>query len=193
MQTNQSQIVFGVFKGMGDLLWAVPVIRAELDRGVAVHLLLFPGAAIFGFCSLLEIGERKDLLYLHSLPRGWRDVLRFLRELSDLSPETVWISPHAPIAASSWKIPLGLAIMCRFAWRGSRLIGASSERLSFLFDQSLPLDRTLPLRYREWSAYSLYRNGMLSSIPPTVQFSSEISERRRLRAAYDLRRNILQW
>ena len=47
-------IVYGAFKGMGDLLNAAPVITRELDSGNTVKVLLFPGYSIEKIVDLLR-------------------------------------------------------------------------------------------------------------------------------------------
>ena len=185
MASARQQTVFGVFKGMGDLLWAVPAISAELDRGAEVHLLLFPGAALRSFCDLLDFGPNTAGLHIHAVPGHRGEVLPSLAAMRSLSPQLVWVSPHAPAADSSWKVPLALRLLKLVFWPRAHLTGADSERLSWLFDRTLPLDRSLPLRCREWSAYSLL-HPELPATPPAVRFLPEIMARRSAPPACDL-------
>src|ERR1700722_5244863 len=104
MAQREPSIVFGVFKGMGDLLWATPGLQAELARGFSVHLLLFPGPVLRELIALIDFGPYREKLHLHTLAADLEEWPRFLREMRALAPETIWISPHAPIAAASWKI-----------------------------------------------------------------------------------------
>jgi len=173
---------------MGDLLCASPVILTELQEDRAVHLLLFPDFALAAFCELIDFSPHGDRLHLHSMPTSanpmkWK---RFMKEMRNLHPETVWISPCAPAADSSWKIPLMLRIIQSLFWRDARMVGADTERFSRLFHQRLPVDRSLPMRLREWSAYYLFRKGSLPERPPKVNFVSEITARRQIPPLYDL-------
>jgi len=183
----QQQCVFGVFKGMGDLLWASPVIRAELDRGLTVHLLVFQNASLISFCSLVDFGTHTDHLCIHAVPQRFKGLFSFIAEIRVLSPEYIWISPHAPAAASSWRLSLLLHLIRSLFWRNARLIGASSERLSNLFDERLDVDRTLPLSHREWIAYRQFRGGnSVPAEPPRPSFIAGFSETRSRVPLYDL-------
>jgi len=190
MAVHRDQIIFGVFKGMGDLLWASPVIVAELERGVEVHLLLFPNPALASLCTLIDFGPNRENLHMHALPSSMVSGIRLLAELRSLSPSLVWISPHAPAADSSWKIPLGLRLMQMLFWPRAQLAGATTERLSGLFQQPLAVDRTSPLAQREWSAYRLLRSSLsypeLPLLAPRPHFLPEITERRDGPPAFDL-------
>ena len=186
MADRPTQIVFGVFKGMGDLLWAVPVITDELARGHEVHLLLFPSPALREFCSLVDFGTASSRLFIHPLPRTMRDALALIWRLRRVSPAMVWISPHAPSAASSWRIPLALWTLKHALWPGAQIVGASSEKLSRLFKLALPVDRKLPLKLREWSMYSMFREGSVAVAPPAPRFNSELMERAHQPPRFDL-------
>lgn len=188
MTGSQSSTVIGVFKGMGDLLCAAPVIQAELERKRTVHVLLFPGSALAEFGTLIDFSPHQNDLRIHAMPtslsmRRWR---RFLGEMRNIQPELVWISPCAPAADSSWKIPLMLRMIQVLFWKCARLVGAESERLSWLFHQRLPVDRFLPLQMREWSAYRLLRGHDLPERPKKPRFLPEITAIRRAQPRFDL-------
>ena len=178
-------IIFGVFSGMGDLLWAIPVIQAELERGVTVHLLLFPGRGLREFCDLLDLGPHRGRLHLHTLPTDMKDCWPFLDEMRRLSPGTVWVSPHAPVVAASSKIPILLRALQLLFWRHAKLVGAESEPSSQFLHQRLPVDRTLPLKRREWAAYRLLRPS-LPDQPPAPRFDPTLTVLRRTAPRYDL-------
>jgi len=173
---------------MGDLLCAAPVIFAELQRGQRVHLLLFPNATLLEFCSLIDFSPHTDDLLLHSIPASvrLRDWSRFLQEMRAIDPNLIWISPHAPKADSSWKVPLTLWLLRLFFWRRGALAGADTERLAWLLDKRLPVDRTLPIQPREWSAYRLLRGPLLPELAPRIGFIPEVMNRRKAPATYDL-------
>lgn len=186
MPSTPQQSVIGVFKGMGDLLWASPLICAELDRGTVVHLLVFPNPALVEFCSLLDFGINAHKLHLQQIPRGLRGLRRFFAQMRSLSPQLVWISPHAPAADSSWRIPLLLRLTQQLFWADARLAGASSERFSWLFHHRIDLDRTLPLPRREWTAYSSLRPQEALPDSPRPHFISALTDQRSRPALYDL-------
>ncbi len=172
---------------MGDLLCAMPVIRSELDRGVAVHLLLFPNPVLVELCSLVELGAQSANLHLHAIPRGLREIQRFVAGLRVLSPSFIWISPHAPAMDSSWRVPLFLRIMQVLYWKTAKLVGVSTERFSRLFDIQIDVDRTLPLSLREWAAYLGFRSDLsLSPAPPRPKFIASVQILCGLRPVYDL-------
>jgi heptosyltransferase-2 len=104
-----------------------------------------------------------------------------------LSPRNIWISPHAPAADSSWRVPLLLWLIKQLFWRSAVLIGAASERLSMIFDRRLHIDRTLPLPRREWAAYcELRHNTALPEFAPSPAFITAISDVRHQPPAFDL-------
>jgi heptosyltransferase-2 len=186
MSVRPPEIVYGVFKGMGDLLWAVPVIRSELAQGQAVHLVLFPSKPLIEFCSLIDFGPDASRLSLHALPKGALEGWRFIRQLSRLSPNIVWISPHAPHADSSWKIPFALWTFKKFFCPDARMVGASTEKLAWIFDASIPIDRKLALRMREWTMYRMFRNGLVPLEAPQPRFDDEIMAASRQPPRFDL-------
>lgn len=177
---------------MGDLLCATPVIVAELNAGSKVRLLLFPSPSLIEFARLIEYGPNRENLTIHILPVGSvagsaRRLIAFFREMRSLSPTRIWISPHAPAPASSWKIPFLLWLVGRIYWPDARLGGADSERMSRLFDIRVRVDRTLPLVDREWTAYRAQRSHPhLNGPPPAVHFISEIAQGLGVSPEYDL-------
>ncbi len=177
---------------MGDLLCASPVIIAELNAGNKVRLLLFPNPALIEFARLIEFGQNQKNLTIHLLPvgasAGWlRRFVAFFRDMRSLSPTRIWISPHAPAPASSWKIPTLLWLVRRFYWPNARLVGTDSERLSRLFDIRIHVDRSLPLIDREWAAYrAQLSNSRLNGTPPAVHFIPAIANGLRVSPEYDL-------
>jgi heptosyltransferase II len=110
----------------------------------------------------------------------------FFREMSLLDPELVWISPHAPAPASSWKIPLLLKIVQKSFWKRATIAGADSERLSFLFDKQAPVDRSLPFEQREWSGFQTVRGGNARKRPQPIEFTPDITNLRREEPLFDL-------
>ena len=158
---------------MGDVLAAAPVVRSELDKGRLVTLLVYP--QLTGFIRLLDFGPASDRLTVEVLPksRGSRGMWQLFRQLANLSPTLVLISPHAPSPAASWKVPL-LMWICRFLfWPQAILAGAKSEPLSALFDKRFQVNRELPLTAREWS---LYRQACpnIDGTPTDARFKSSM-------------------
>lgn len=186
MPAQAEHSIYGVFKGIGDLLWASPVIRAELDSGLAVHLLLFPNASLVDFCSLVDFGANAHNLHLHAVPAGFHGLFPFLREMRPLSPQYIWISPHASIVDSSYKVPILLRLLSALFWSSAPLVGASSERLSRLFDLRLDVDRSLPLSEREWTAYRLFRGPSTPAIAPRPRFLPQVVRQTDSAPVYDL-------
>ncbi len=192
IEQKPEEILYGAFKGMGDLLCASPVIVAELNAGSKVRLLLFPNPSLVEFSRLIEFGQNRKNLTIHFLPVattvGWlRRLAAFFRDMRSLSPTRIWISPHAPAPASSWKIPALLWLLRRFYWPNARLAGADSERMSRLFDIRVQADRSLPRIEREWMAYRAQgSNPRLNGPPPDVHFISAIANGLRTSPEYDL-------
>ena len=174
---------------MGDLLAATPVITAELNAGSRVVLLVFP--QIQSFVELVGFGPNRGNLEVCPVPSGfgWGELSEFLLRMSRVTPQLVWISPHAPAVASSWKIPLLLWLIKQRYWRRTAaLAGAKSERLSWLFDVRVEVDRLLPYSVREWRAYSMLpsRAAVLKDGPAPTAFIDRIQSARALPRNYDL-------
>lgn len=186
-QTKSSlTIVYGAFKGMGDLLCAAPTIAWELNQGSRVVLLVFPQLPR-EFLELVDFGPNRDSLHITTLPTPARfaNMKRFFTEMSLLDPAFIWISPHCPAPAASWRIPLLLTAVRRLYWPRAILGGADSEPLSRLFDVRLHVDRSLPFSEREWAGYSRLRNSM-DNPPPPAALREPIMRRRSQPPMYDL-------
>jgi heptosyltransferase II len=153
-------IVYGAFKGMGDLLNVAPVIVAELTAGNTIILLIFPGHGLESFAELLDFGPNAANLEIVHLPVTGHiaDLKRFVSRTSWLRPDVIWISPHVPREAASWKIPLLLWIMKGIFWRNAQLAGCTTEPLSRLFDLRFPVSRDLSIMERERFAFSMLGN-----------------------------------
>jgi hypothetical protein len=177
-------VLIGAFKGMGDLMSAAPVVLSELNCGRQVCLIVFQ--AVQGFVKLLDWGTNGQNLEVLTVPdkSNLRDLLGFLRRLAALSPGFVWISPHAPLASRSWRVPLTLWLFRVCFWRNARLAGAETERMGRFFDFRVPVDRTLPLAVREWTAYTMLRP--TSGVRPEAQFRGPLADNRRLEPLFDI-------
>lgn len=177
--------LIGVFKGMGDLLSAAPVVISELDAGLKVVLLVFP--AVGKIVDLIDWGEHSRNLNVLTFPAktGVKSALVFLRRMAGLSPSFVWISPHAPRAARSLKVPLCFWIFKLFYWRDAKLAGVDSERMSRLFDMHVPVDRNLPLEIREWTAYAMLRR-CRGGASPQARFRPSVERNRLLTPLFDI-------
>jgi heptosyltransferase-2 len=151
-------------------------------------LLIWPGATLREFCDLIDFSPYQDKLHVHTIPTsgGFVRFREFVAEMRQIAAEMVWISPHAPVADSSWKAPVMLRALQMLFWPGARLVGADSERMSYLLDERLGVDRSLPLREREWIAYRLLRGGGLPVEPPKIRFVPRIDSRRKQAPRYDL-------
>ncbi len=171
---------------MGDLLSALPVVKHELQSGTKVVLVVFP--QLLSFLDLIEFGSIRENLTLHVLPPRItpRTLPALLHSLSRYVPDIVWISPHAPGPASSWKVPLLFWLARRLYWRKATLAGLESERFSHLFDKRIPVDRRLPFLRREWTGFSLVQIGQLPTQPPPIRFKDAIQNARLQPPAYDL-------
>ena len=181
-------IMYGAFKGMGDLLNAAPVIKRELDAGRLVKVLHFPGFSIEKIVALIDFGPNRANLELIDLPISGRprDVFRFFSQMAMIRPDLVWISPHTPRPVSSWKIPLLLWIARTAFSAHSKIVGATSERLSMLFDVRVPVDRSLPLMQREREAFSVPEAGGCPSDPGYPLFIEKIRRHREAFPSIDL-------
>src|SRR5579862_5533521 len=100
------RVVYGAFKGYGDLLSAAPTIISELNSGAEVTLLIFP--QLLRFVQILDFGPHVARLTATALPvpMSMRGLRAFLKFASAISPDFVWLSPHAARQSASWKIPI---------------------------------------------------------------------------------------
>lgn len=181
-------VVYGAFKGMGDLVCAAPVIASELKSGVQVVLLIFPFPHLRRFVDLLDFGPQQACLRVVALPVPLRlhNLREFARAMSTVAPDLVWYSPHSPRPVSSWRIPLLLSMIRLRYWPRARLAGADSERLSWLFDVRLPIDRKLPYSLREWTAYTMMDGQSHDRHRPAVHFVERLRAARRAPRVYDI-------
>ena len=190
MPSKNKIIIYGSFKGMGDLLETCPVIAAELAAGNQVKLLLFPGSALAEFVRLLDFGSGRENLEIFTLPvsRKLADFQIFFQQMAKIYPDLIWISPHAPRPSSSWKIPLLLWATKKIYWPKATLAGATSEPLSSLFDVRVPVDRGLPIALRELTAYSMLPDGAPNRLPfpACVSFVENIQYHRMNPPKYDV-------
>jgi heptosyltransferase II len=181
-------IFYGAFKGMGDLLNVAPVIVAELTAGNRVILLIFPGFALEGFAQLIDFGPNAADLEIVHLPVSGHvaDLKKFISLTSPLQPDVIWISPHVPREAASWKIPLLLWFMKKIFWRNARLAGCTTEPLSALFDVRFPVSRDLPIMERERLAYSMLGNTAVTKPHHREVFIERIRKHRDEAPLFDL-------
>jgi hypothetical protein len=179
-------IVYGAFKGFGDLLAAAPTIISELETGSSVALLVFP--QLLEFLKILDFGAHAARLSIISLPVAFpgKNLGGFFRVAAKLSPDLIWISPHAVRRAASWKIPLLLWCMKKILWRRALIAGAVSEPGSWLFDIRIPINRHLPLLQREWIGFSLAMRRSSSSPPKLPSFVERIAKNRLRSSAHDV-------
>ena len=183
-----STLVYGAFKAMGDILNASPVIASQLDSAHKVKLLIFPSPALPEFIQLIDFGPNRKNLELVLLPvsRGTKAFLEYFAWARAVDPALIWISPHAPRSASSWKIPLLLWFTKKLFWKKARLAGARSERLSILFDESVSVDRNLPYMEREHFAFSMLSDSAGGASLRRISFIPRIQDQRKLPPLYDL-------
>lgn len=171
---------------MGDLLSACPVIASELNAGNRIVLLVFPQIA--NFVELIDFGARSGDLQIIPIGLSLRPkrVAQYLSAASRISPSAIWLSPHTPLAARSWKIPLSIWLIKMLCWRSAKLGGARSEKFSWLFDERVSVDRSLPFTERERTAYSLFRarEGKMPLSP--VTFRKPITHRAGAKIEFDL-------
>jgi heptosyltransferase II len=181
-------IVYGAFKGMGDLLNVAPVIVAELTAGSTVILLIFPGFGLETFARLIDFGPNASNLEIVHLPVSGHiaDLKRFISSTSRLQPNIIWISPHVPREAASWKIPLLLWLMKKIFWRNARLAGCTTEPLSALFDVRFPVSRDLSIMERERVAYSMLGNAASTRPHHRGVFVERIRKHRDEAPSFDL-------
>jgi hypothetical protein len=179
-------IVYGAFKGFGDVLAAAPTIISELETGSSVTLLVFP--QLLEFLKILDFGAQAAQLSVISLPVAspGKNLRGFLQIAAKLSPDLIWISPHAVRRDASWRIPLLLWCMKKVFWPRALIAGAVSEPGSWLFDIRIPINRRLPLMQREWIGFSLATRRRNPSPPKLPSFVERIAKNRLNSSAHDV-------
>lgn len=180
-------IVYGAFKGMGDLLCAAPTIAAVLSNADQVILVVFP--QLSELVDLIEFGPNRSKLRICVLPvaGGGPTLRQFLRNASQYSPDLIWVSPHAPLATTSaWKTSFMMWMLKRLYWRRAIIAGAASERLSWLFDVRVCVDRGAPYMMKEWLAYRELQLSPGASLPGPIGLIESIAGLRKQPPAYDL-------
>jgi ADP-heptose:LPS heptosyltransferase len=156
-----------------------------LNSGARVILFVF--TAVTKLIDLLDFGDHHNNLRVLIFPANGslKSLFGFISETSRLAPDFVWISPHSPAAARSWRVPIFFWLLKNCFWRRARLAGAKSERFSCLFDIRVPVDRRLPLAARESTAYSTARwNGPRQLVQ--VKFKDSIQGYRHLAPEFDI-------
>jgi hypothetical protein len=140
------------------------------------------------FLKILDFGPHRSQLSVITLPvpASSKRVRRFLEATAKLSPDLIWISPHAVGGAASWKIPLLLWCMKKFVWSKALIAGADSEPGSWLFDIRVPINRHLPLMQREWIGFSLATRRRNSSVPKLPSFVERIAKHRSDSSTHDV-------
>lgn len=178
-------IVYGVFKGMGDLLCAAPTIVAVLSDVEEMVLVVFP--QLREAVDLIEFGPQRHKLKLAILPAAHGPTVRdFLKDISRYSTDLIWISPHAPMGATTWKTPFLMWALKRLYWTRAVLAGEKSERLSWLFDTRVTVDRRAPFMVKEWQAFSALQLSAPAPLPEAIGLIESIASIRSQTAKYDL-------
>jgi hypothetical protein len=170
MKTS-GMIVFAGFKGMGDLINAAPAIAETARRGNDVLVLIFPG--LFQLAALLDFGEAHQRIHFSSLPTIGT-LYRFAIDMQKYRPAAIWISPHSPIVAASRKMLPLFWLLRKSIWRGSTLAAAESEPFSWLADQRISVDRSLPYVEREWLGIAAVLNWQEPYQIPHPKFIDEL-------------------
>jgi putative flippase GtrA len=187
LSDHPGTIVYGCFKGMGDLLSAAPTIVAALSHANQVVLIVFP--PLREVIDLIEFGPHRHKLEVCALPvtRRGPKVREFLRDLSQYSPDLIWISPHAQLGnPSAWKGSFIMWALRLYYGRDAVLTGADSERLSWLFDLRMQVDRRAPYMSREWAAYSALQITAPAALPGPIALIEPIARLRSASPSYDL-------
>jgi heptosyltransferase-2 len=180
-------ILYGCFKGMGDLLSAAPTIVAALSHASQVILVVFP--QLREVVDLIEFGPNRHKLRVYVLPftRQGPKLRESLRNLAQYSPDLIWVSPHAPSGNSAaWKASFVMWVLRLYYGRNAVLAGGKDERLSWLFDLRVDVDRRAPIAVREWAAYSALQKSAPMELPGPVGLVDSIACIRTRAPTYDL-------
>ena len=140
-----SNIVIGVYKGIGDLLNCIRAVSAYPQY--KFYVLVFGQASSVTSSFNLENCIFLDISYLRRKPYL---ILKFLKSLRFFSPKFFVVSPHCPIGQSSSFVTI-LFIILRLYFPHTKLFISRNEKLSFAIPGSLYIDKSLPLFIRELS------------------------------------------
>lgn len=156
------RILSGFYYGIGDLIAIFPVLQMLAQRQ-DIELYVAVGEPLR---DLEHILEKKNMTFIYfplfSIKRI-SALIRFIREIQEVSPEFITISPHVADKSTSWKLPLLLAFLKYFN-ATKQIIGSSNERNAVLFTKQIPTDKSLPLLSREAHFFQL--SGLLEN--PTL-------------------------
>lgn len=148
-------ILLGFYQGLGDFISAVPVMNQLLSQGNRLVIVASKQNAMLAKVIRFRESAVEFLDYSLFAPNRPGALMQFVSQLVRSRPDLVYVSPHAQLGLSSWKIPLLLATVKTLFWRRGTIIGARDEKLSRLFDVILPVDKSLDLLHREWSLHNL--------------------------------------
>lgn len=146
--------LLGFYLGIGDFLSAVPVVNELLRKGNRVIMVVSRTNRELAELIAFE-NEHIKLVEFAPFSSEPRRAITLLRQLLRLGADYIVVSPHAQKSVSSWKLPLLLWLVKHLTRPRLQVVGSSDEKMSWLYDVRLPVDKQLNLAARERQLHRL--------------------------------------
>ncbi len=144
----KSNLFFGFYFGIGDFISAVPLLRHLAKQQDRYKIYVAISAQNQALVPLLDLKNVEFLTFSLFALTNIKKLFKFIRELKKLPLDTVVVSPHALAHDTSWKIPLLLRYL-KLVNHKLTIIGAASDKNSWVYDKRISIDRAIPIMERE--------------------------------------------
>ena len=145
--SNIIKILIGFYYGIGDFISAIPVIR-HLSRNKEYKVFVAMGEQNRSLEKLVDLDNVAYLYFpLFSIKKSL-EIIRLFLKLKVLDFDEIYLSPHCQDHLTSWKIPIMLKCLKGLSNR-PKIVGAKGDRNAWMYDERIPIDKSLPLMPRE--------------------------------------------
>lgn len=175
-ETGESEAwLIGFYLGVGDIVCAHPWICALAEEHADVTVNVAIGRRAADAAGIMQWPQNVDFV-LFELPRieKFKAFSTFLSSTFRRRYDRVLNSPHPPVQAASWKLPLLLALLRLFR-RVQYVEGGADDPFAWLYDKRYPVSRGLSFDARDRVFFQLA--GLLPlDVARTPAFAQEISD-----------------
>lgn len=145
--SNIMKILLGFYYAIGDFISAIPVIR-HLSNNKDYKVFVAMGEQNRSLEKLIDVDNVTYLYFpLFSIKKSL-EIIRLFLKLKSLDFDQIDVSPHSQDHLTSWKIPIMLKCLKGVSNR-PRIVGAKNDRNAWMYDERIPIDKSLPLSLRE--------------------------------------------